>query len=70
MTGDISSPMLTRKMCKSGGLKDLQSGLLACFLSQNDPKKVLEALKESSWIEAILDTSDSHPTLSNRKCTG
>ena len=32
--GDISSPMLTRKMSKSAGLKDLQSGLLTCFLSQ------------------------------------
>jgi hypothetical protein len=53
--GDISSPMLTRKMCKSAGLKDLQSGLLACFLSQNEPKKVLEALKESSWIEAMQE---------------
>ena len=31
--GDVSSPMLTRNMCKSGGLKDLQSRLLACFLS-------------------------------------
>ena len=46
--GDVSSPMLTRKMCNSAGLKDLQSGLLACFLSQNETKKVHEALKESS----------------------
>ena len=53
--GDISSPMLTRRMCKSAGLKYLQSELLACFLSQNEPKKVHEALKESSWIEAMQE---------------
>ena len=46
--GDVSSPMLTRRMCQSAGLKDLQYGLLACFLSQNEPKKVHEAMKESS----------------------
>jgi hypothetical protein len=53
--GDVSSPMLTRRVCKSTGLKEVQSGLLACFLSQNEPKKVLEAMKESSWIEAMQD---------------
>jgi hypothetical protein len=53
--GDVSSPMLTRRVCKSAGLKEVQSGLLACFLSQNEPKKVLEAMKESSWIEAMQD---------------
>ena len=55
MIGDVSSPMLTRRMCESAGLKDIQSGLLACFLSQNEPKKVHEAMKESSWIEAMQD---------------
>ena len=40
---------------ESAGLKDIQFGLLACFLSQNEPKKVHEAMKESSWIEAMQD---------------
>ena len=53
--GDVASPMLTRKMCKSAGLMDTQSGLMACFLSQNEPKKVLDAMKESSWIEAMQE---------------
>ena len=53
--GDVASPMLTRKMCKSAGLVDTQSGLMACFLSQNEPKKVLDAMKESSWIEAMQE---------------
>ena len=53
--GDINFPMLTRNMCKSNGLKDLQSGLLAWFVSQNKHKKVHEALKEPSWIEAMQE---------------
>ena len=53
--GDVSSPMLIRRMCQSAELKYIQSGLLACFLSQNKPKKVHEAMKESRWIEAIQD---------------
>ncbi|GJS95845.1 hypothetical protein Tco_0802813 [Tanacetum coccineum] len=32
--------------------KDLQNCLFACFLSQEEPKKVIHALKDPSWIEA------------------
>ncbi|GJS51180.1 putative ribonuclease H-like domain-containing protein [Tanacetum coccineum] len=35
--------------------KDLQNCLFACFLSQEEPKKVIHALKVPSWIEAMLE---------------
>nr|GEU66701.1 putative ribonuclease H-like domain-containing protein [Tanacetum cinerariifolium] len=34
---------------------DLQNCLFACFLSQEDPKKVIHPLKDPSWIEAIQE---------------
>nr|GEW13226.1 hypothetical protein [Tanacetum cinerariifolium] len=33
--------------------KDLQKCLFACFLSQEEPKKVIHALKDPSWIKAM-----------------
>ncbi|GJX09680.1 putative ribonuclease H-like domain-containing protein [Tanacetum coccineum] len=33
--------------------KDIQNCLFACFLSQEEPKKVVQALKDPSWLEAI-----------------
>nr|GEY51715.1 putative ribonuclease H-like domain-containing protein [Tanacetum cinerariifolium] len=33
--------------------KDLQNCLFACFLSQEKPKKVIHALKDPNWIEAM-----------------
>ncbi|GKC33525.1 hypothetical protein Tco_1045909 [Tanacetum coccineum] len=33
--------------------KDLQNCLFACFLSQEEPKKVIHKLKDPSWIEAM-----------------
>ncbi|GKB33046.1 retrovirus-related pol polyprotein from transposon TNT 1-94 [Tanacetum coccineum] len=35
--------------------KDFQNCLFACFLSQAEPKKVLQALKDPSWIEDMQD---------------
>nr|GEY64941.1 putative ribonuclease H-like domain-containing protein [Tanacetum cinerariifolium] len=35
--------------------KDLQNYLFACFLSQKEPKKVIHALKDRSWIEAMQE---------------
>ncbi|KAI3735814.1 hypothetical protein L6452_15332 [Arctium lappa] len=51
--GDINSPIITRNQSKLGGLKDIQSGLLYCFLSQVEPKKAYDAMKDPSWIEAM-----------------
>ncbi|GJU88246.1 putative ribonuclease H-like domain-containing protein [Tanacetum coccineum] len=35
--------------------KDFQNCLLACFLLQEEPKKVVQALKDPGWIEAMQE---------------
>ncbi|GJQ91522.1 putative ribonuclease H-like domain-containing protein [Tanacetum coccineum] len=35
--------------------KDFQNCLFVCFLSQEEPKKVIHALKDPSWIEAMQE---------------
>ncbi|GJS17667.1 putative ribonuclease H-like domain-containing protein [Tanacetum coccineum] len=65
---DLNSAPQTRRMIKNleeHGLfssvqqrtnhKDFQNCLFACFLSQEEPKKVIHALKDPSWIEAMQD---------------
>ncbi|GKE99082.1 putative ribonuclease H-like domain-containing protein, partial [Tanacetum coccineum] len=66
--GDIHSAPQTRRITKSVtnhsmfssvqqriNHKDFQNCLFACFLSQVQPKKVIQALTDPSWIEAIQD---------------
>ncbi|GJU17255.1 hypothetical protein Tco_1145221 [Tanacetum coccineum] len=66
--GDLQSATQTRKMSKKleehgfastiqqrTNHKDLQNYLFACFLSQEEPKKVIYALKDPSWIEAMQE---------------
>ncbi|GJS03258.1 putative ribonuclease H-like domain-containing protein [Tanacetum coccineum] len=66
--GDLQSAIQTRKMSKNleehgfvstiqqrTNHKDLQNCLFACFLSQEEPKKVIYALKDPSWIEAMQE---------------
>ncbi|GJZ05183.1 putative ribonuclease H-like domain-containing protein [Tanacetum coccineum] len=65
---DIHSAPQTRRMTKSvtehamfssvqqrTNHKDFQNCLFACFLSQAEPKKVIQALKDPSWIEAMQE---------------
>ncbi|GJZ00912.1 putative ribonuclease H-like domain-containing protein [Tanacetum coccineum] len=68
---DLHSDPLTRRMSQQNlkelGLvsyikkqrrtnhKDYQNCLFACFLSQIEPKKVIQALTDSSWIEAMQE---------------
>ncbi|GJW25695.1 putative ribonuclease H-like domain-containing protein [Tanacetum coccineum] len=65
---DLNSAPQTRRMTKNleeHGLfssvqqrtnhKDLQNCLFVCFLSQEEPKKVIHALKDPSWIEAMQE---------------
>ncbi|GKD13863.1 putative ribonuclease H-like domain-containing protein [Tanacetum coccineum] len=65
---DLQSATQTRKMSKNlkehgfvstiqqrTNHKDLQNCLFACFLSQEEPKKVIHALKDPSWIEAMRE---------------
>ncbi|GJT16318.1 ribonuclease H-like domain-containing protein [Tanacetum coccineum] len=69
--GDPKSAVQTRsKVNKSSGAhafvsyiqkqrrnnhKDFQHCLFACFLSQNEPKKISEALEDESWIDAMQE---------------
>ncbi|GJW79633.1 putative ribonuclease H-like domain-containing protein [Tanacetum coccineum] len=66
--GDVQSGVLTRRMTKTTNKqgfisavyegkthKDLHTCLFACFLSQEKPKKVIQALKDPIWIEAIQE---------------
>ncbi|GKD28303.1 putative ribonuclease H-like domain-containing protein, partial [Tanacetum coccineum] len=66
--GDLQSATQTRRMLKNleehgffstiqqkTNHKDLQNCLFACFLSQEEPKKVIHALKDPNWIEAMQE---------------
>ncbi|GJS15987.1 putative reverse transcriptase domain-containing protein [Tanacetum coccineum] len=66
--GDLQSATQIRKMLKNlkehgfistiqqrTNHKDLQNCLFAYFLSQEEPKKVIHALKDPSWIEAMQE---------------
>ncbi|GKA07406.1 retrovirus-related pol polyprotein from transposon TNT 1-94 [Tanacetum coccineum] len=69
--GDPNSTVQTRsKVTKSFGAhafvsyiqkqrrnnhKDFQHCLFACFLSQNEPKKIFEALEDESWVDAMQE---------------
>ncbi|GJQ89996.1 putative ribonuclease H-like domain-containing protein [Tanacetum coccineum] len=66
--GDLQSATQTRNMSKNlkehgfvstiqqrTNHKDLQNCLFACFLTQEEPKKVIHALKDPSWIEAMQE---------------
>nr|GEU42487.1 hypothetical protein [Tanacetum cinerariifolium] len=61
---DLSSAPQTRSMTRmvkeQGGLTQINDGnfhtcMFACFLSQEEPKRVHQALKDPSWIEAIQE---------------
>nr|GFD39192.1 hypothetical protein [Tanacetum cinerariifolium] len=60
--GDLSSDTQTRSMTRmvkdQGGLtqinnEDFHICMFACFLLQEEPKRVHQALKDLSWIEAM-----------------
>ncbi|GJU07601.1 putative ribonuclease H-like domain-containing protein [Tanacetum coccineum] len=68
--GDLTLAIQTRRMTKISdehamvsyinkqrrtNHKDYQNCLFACFLSQNEPKKVIQALEDPSWIEAMQE---------------
>nr|GFC34392.1 hypothetical protein [Tanacetum cinerariifolium] len=62
--GDLSLATQTRSMTRvakdQGGLSqinndDLYTCMFACFLSQEKPKRVHQALKDPSWIEAMQE---------------
>nr|GEU34102.1 putative ribonuclease H-like domain-containing protein [Tanacetum cinerariifolium] len=62
--GDLSSVTQTRSMTRvakdQGGLSqmynyDFHTCMFACFLLQEEPKRVHQSLKDPSWIEAIKE---------------
>nr|GEU84570.1 putative reverse transcriptase, RNA-dependent DNA polymerase [Tanacetum cinerariifolium] len=62
--GDLTSSPQTRSMAKmlneQSGLnqindEDFHTCMFACFFSQEEPKRVLQALKYPSWIKAIQE---------------
>ncbi|GJX24105.1 putative ribonuclease H-like domain-containing protein [Tanacetum coccineum] len=68
VTGDVQSGVQTRRVTKTTNKQgfisaiyegktheDLYACLFSCFLSQEEPKKVIQALKDPSWIEAMQE---------------
>ncbi|GJS62678.1 putative ribonuclease H-like domain-containing protein [Tanacetum coccineum] len=55
MTKNLKEHGLFSSVQQRTNHKDFQNYLFACFLSQEEPKKVIQALKDPSWIEAIQD---------------
>nr|GEW34751.1 putative ribonuclease H-like domain-containing protein [Tanacetum cinerariifolium] len=62
--GNMSSTTQTRSMARitrdQGGIshilnEDFHTCMFACFLSQEEPKRVHQALKDPSWIEAMQE---------------
>nr|GFB00581.1 hypothetical protein [Tanacetum cinerariifolium]GFB06539.1 hypothetical protein [Tanacetum cinerariifolium] len=62
--GDLSSTTQTRSMTRGvrnqGGIsqmfnEDFHTCMFACFLSQDEPKRIHQALKDPSWIEAMQE---------------
>nr|GEU39877.1 hypothetical protein [Tanacetum cinerariifolium] len=62
--GDLSSTTQTRSMTRTirdqGGIsqmfnEDFHTCMFACFLSQEEPKRVHQVLKDPSWIEAMQE---------------
>ncbi|GKA01676.1 putative ribonuclease H-like domain-containing protein [Tanacetum coccineum] len=66
--GDIQSGVLTRGMTKTTNdqgfisvvyegktHEDLHTCLFACFLSQEEPKRIAKALSDSAWVEAMQE---------------
>nr|GEU86785.1 ribonuclease H-like domain-containing protein [Tanacetum cinerariifolium] len=66
--GDIQSGVQTRRMTvttdeqgfisaiyEEKTYKDLHTCLFACFLSQEEPKRITNALKDPRWVEAMIE---------------
>ncbi|GKA21198.1 ribonuclease H-like domain-containing protein [Tanacetum coccineum] len=55
MTKNLKEHSLFSSVQQRTNYKDFQNCLFACFLSQEEPKKVIQALKDPSWIEAMQE---------------
>ncbi|GJW42675.1 putative ribonuclease H-like domain-containing protein [Tanacetum coccineum] len=55
MTKNLEEHGLFSSVQQRTNNKDFQNCLFACFLSQDEPKKVIHALKDPIWIEAMQE---------------
>ncbi|GJT48689.1 putative ribonuclease H-like domain-containing protein [Tanacetum coccineum] len=55
MTKSVTKQAMFSSVQQRTNHKDFQNCLFACFLSQEEPKKVIQALKDPSWIEAMQE---------------
>ncbi|GJR71694.1 putative ribonuclease H-like domain-containing protein [Tanacetum coccineum] len=55
MTMSVTEQAMFSSVQQRINYKDFQNYLFACFLSQEEPKKVIQALKDPSWIEAMQE---------------
>ncbi|GJX32193.1 putative ribonuclease H-like domain-containing protein [Tanacetum coccineum] len=51
----VSKEILMECQQRRNNHKDFQHCLFACFLSQNEPKKIFEALEDESWVDAMQE---------------
>ncbi|GKA00724.1 putative ribonuclease H-like domain-containing protein [Tanacetum coccineum] len=55
MTKSVTEQAMFSSVQQRTNHKDFQNCLFACFLSQEEPKKVIQALKDPSWIKAMQE---------------
>nr|GFC98209.1 putative ribonuclease H-like domain-containing protein [Tanacetum cinerariifolium] len=60
MESVISTRSMARGVRDQGGIsqmfnEDFHTCMFACFLSQEEPKRIYQALKDPSWIEAMQE---------------
>ncbi|GKF06391.1 putative ribonuclease H-like domain-containing protein, partial [Tanacetum coccineum] len=53
--GDVQSSVQTRRMTTSYSKLGFHTCLFACFLSQEEPKRVSKALSDPAWVEAMQE---------------
>ncbi|GJZ25353.1 uncharacterized mitochondrial protein-like protein [Tanacetum coccineum] len=61
MTKSVTGHAMFSSVHKRTNHKDFQNCLFTCFLSQEEPKKVIQALKDPNWIEAMQETLMDFP---------
>ncbi|GKF43805.1 putative ribonuclease H-like domain-containing protein [Tanacetum coccineum] len=55
MTKSVTEHAMFSSVQQTANHKDFQNCFFVCFLSQAEPKNVIQALKDPSWIEAMED---------------
>ncbi|GKE14320.1 hypothetical protein Tco_1421897 [Tanacetum coccineum] len=55
MTNSVTEHAMFSSVQQRTNHKDFHNCLFACFLSQDEPKKVIQALKDPSWREAMQE---------------